>query len=90
MPNKASAKKRLRQTVKKTTENKNRKTRIKSFVKKVEKAIAQDDQATANEVLKTAQSEIMRGVTKGVLHKNTASRKISRLNSKVKSLKKAS
>ena len=90
MPNKASAKKRLRQTVKKTNENKNRKTRIKSFVKKVEKAIAQDDQATANEVLKTAQSEIMRGVTKGVLHKNTASRKISRLNSKVKSLKKAS
>ena len=52
MPNKASAKKRLRQTVKKTTENKNRKTRIKTFVKKVEQAIVQGDQATANEVLK--------------------------------------
>ena len=71
-------------------ENKNRRTRIKTFVKKVEQAIAQGDQAIANEVLKTAQSEIMKGVTKGVLHKNSASRKISRLNSKVKVLKKAS
>ena len=90
MPNKASAKKRLRQTVKKTTENKNRKTRIKTFVKKVEHSIDKGDQAAANKDLSAAQSEIMRGVTKGVVHKNTASRKISRLNSKVKSLKKAS
>ena len=90
MPNKASAKKRLRQTVKKTTENKNRKTRIKTFVKKVEQAIVKGDQAVANEVLSAAQSEIMRGVTKGVVHKNSASRKISRLNSRVKGLKKAS
>ena len=90
MPNKASAKKRLRQTVKKTTENKNRKTRIKTFVKKVEQAIFQGDQTSANEALSAAQSEIMRGVTKGVVHKNSASRKISRLNSKVKGLKKAS
>ena len=50
MPNKASAKKRLRQTVKKTTENKNRKTRIKTFVKKVEQAVAQGDQDAANGV----------------------------------------
>ena len=63
MPNKASMK-RLRQTVKKTTENKNRKTRIRTFVKKVEQAIAEGDQASANEVLKVAQSEIMRGVTR--------------------------
>ena len=90
MPNKASAKKRLRQTIKKTTENKNRKTRIKTFVKKVEQAVAQGDQDSANGALRTAQSEIMRGVSKGVLHKNSASRKISRLNSKVKGLKKAS
>ena len=90
MPNKASAKKRLRQTVKKTTENKNRKTRIKTFVKKVEQAIVQGDQAAANKVFSAAQSEIMRGVTKGVLHKNSASRKISRLNSRIKSLKEAS
>ena len=90
MPNKASAKKRLRQTVKKTAENKNRKTRIKTFVKKVEQAITQGDQDAANSVLRTAQSQIMRGVAKGVLHKNSASRKISTLNSKVKGLKKAS
>ena len=90
MPNKASAKKRLRQTIKKTTENKNRKTRIKTFVKKVEQAVAQGNQDAANGVLRTAQSEVMRGVSKGVLHKNSASRKISRLNSKVKGLKKAS
>ena len=90
MPNKASAKKRLRQTIKKTTENKNRKTRIKTFVKKVEQAVAQGNQDAANGVLRTAQSEIMRGVSKGVLHKNSASRKISRLNSKIKGLKKAS
>ena len=90
MPNKASAKKRLRQTLKKTTENKNRKTRIKTFVKRVEEAIIQGDQHAANEVLSAAQSEIMRGVTKGVIHKNSASRKVSRLNSRVKGLKKAS
>ncbi len=90
MPNKASAKKRLRQTIKKTTENKNRKTRIRTFVKKVEQAIVQGDQVVANQVLSAAQSEIMRGVTKGVIHKNSASRKISRLNTKVKGLKKAS
>ncbi len=90
MPNKASAKKRLRQTIKKTTENKNRKTRIKTFVKKVEQAVAQGDQDAANGILRTAQSEIMRGVSKGVLHKNSASRKISRLNLRVKGLKKAS
>ena len=90
MPNKASAKKRLRQTIKRTTENKNRKTRIKTFVKKVDQAVIEGDQASANEALKTAESEIMRGVTKGVLHKNSASRKISRLNSKAKALKKAS
>ena len=78
------------ENLRKTTENKNRKTRIKTFVKKVEQAIVQGDQPNANEVLKEAKSEIMRGVTKGVLHKNSASRKISRLNSKVKSLKKAS
>ena len=90
MPNKASAKKRLRQTVKRTTENKNRKTRIKTFVKKVEQAIVQGDQTTPNEALSSAQSEIMRGVTKGVVLKNSACRKISRLIYKVKGLKKAS
>jgi small subunit ribosomal protein S20 len=90
MPNKESAKKRLRQTVKKTTENKNRKTRIKTFVKKVDQAINSGDQKVANSALKSAESEMMRGVSKGVLHKNSASRKVSRLNAKIKLLKKAS
>jgi len=90
MPNKESAKKRLRQTAKKTLENKNRKTRIKTHIKRVEEAISAGEQKLANTALKEAQSEIMRGVTKGVVHKNSASRKISRLNSKIKGLKKAS
>ena len=90
MPNKNSAKKRLRQTSKKTIENKNRRTRIKTFVKKVEQAVSEGNHDTANLALRNAQSEIMRGVSKGVLHKNSASRKVSRLNTKVKELKKAS
>jgi small subunit ribosomal protein S20 len=90
MPNKDSAKKRLRQTVKKTTENKNRKTRIKTFIKRVDQAISSGDQKVANSALKSAESEMMRGVSKGVLHKNSASRKVSRLNTKIKSLKQAS
>lgn len=90
MPNKASAKKRLRQATTKTSVNKNRKTRIKTFVKKVEEAIAEGNKEIANGALKLAQSEIMKGVTRGVIHKNAASRKVSRLNSKIKLLKKAS
>ena len=90
MPNKESAKKRLRQTVKKTIENKNRKTRIKTHVKRVENAISSGDQKEANAALRTAESEIMRGVSKGILHKNSAGRKVSRLNARIKSIKKAS
>ena len=90
MPNKESAKKRLRQTVKKTLENKNRKTRIKTYIKKVEEAISSGELKEANSAFGKAQSEIMKGVTKGILHKNSAGRKVSRLNAKVKSLKKAS
>ena len=62
----------------------------KVIEEKVEQAIAQGDQAVANEAFKTAQSEMMRGVTKGVLHKNSASRKIARLNSRIREIKKAS
>ena len=90
MPNKASAKKRLRQNITKTSVNKNRKTRIRTFVKKVDEAIAEGNKEIANGALKSAQSEIMKGVTKGVIHKNAASRKVSRLNSKIKDLKQAS
>lgn len=81
-----SAKKRIRQTSSRTEVNRSRESRIKTFIKKVETAIASGDQAAAKEALKNAQPEIMRGVTKGVLAKGTASRKVSRLAARVKSL----
>jgi len=86
MANIRSAKKRIRQTARKTTVNRNRMSRLRTFVKKVETAIASGDKDAANTALKEAQPEIMRGVTKGVLHRNTASRKVARLNARIKSL----
>ena len=88
MANTPSAKKRIRNTLRKTDINKSRKSRIKTFVRKVEDAIESKDAKSAMDSLKAAQPEIMRGVTKGIFHKNTASRKISRLSSRVKALSK--
>ena len=88
MANTPSAKKRVRQTERKTEVNKSRRSRIRTFVRKVEEAIETKDIKAATESLKIAQPEIMRGVTKGIYHKNTASRKISRLSSRVKSIQK--
>lgn len=81
-----SAKKRIRQTATRTAVNRSRMTRIRTFVKKVEAAIAGGNASEAQAALKTAQPEIMRGVTKGVLAKGTASRKVSRLSKRVKAL----
>ena len=81
MANTPSAKKRIRTTITKTDINKSRRSRIKTFVRKVEEFIESKDSKSAIESLKAAQPEIMRGVTKGIFHKNTASRKISRLSS---------
>ena len=81
-----SAKKRIRQTVCKTEVNRNRMSRVRTYVKKVESAIAAGDKDAAGAALKLAQPEIMRGVTKGVLHRNTAARKVSRLNAQIKTL----
>lgn len=81
-----SAKKRIRQTETRTAVNRSRVSRIRTFIKKVETAIASGDAAQAQAALKTAQPEIMRGVTKGVLAKATASRKVSRLAARVKAL----
>lgn len=81
-----SAKKRIRQTASRTAVNRSRESRIKTFIKKVETAIASGKASEAQAALKAAQPEIMRGVTKGVLSKGTASRKISRLHARVKSL----
>ena len=83
MANSAQAKKRVRQTERRTVVNRNRRSRIRSSVKKVEEAIAAGDQAAARTALKQAEPELMRGVTKGVLHKNTASRKVSRLSKRI-------
>ena len=84
MANSPQAKKRVRQIARRTAVNKSRRSRIRTFLRKVEEAIASGDQAAAREALRAAQPEIMRGATKGVLHQNTASRKISRLNHRIK------
>ncbi|MFK7942834.1 MAG: 30S ribosomal protein S20 [Paracoccaceae bacterium] len=86
MANSPQAKKRVRQLERRTAVNKSRRSRIRTFLRKVEEAIASGDQAVANDALKAAKPEIMRGVSKGISHKNTASRKISRLNGRIKAM----
>lgn len=86
MANSAQSAKRARQAEKRRDINKVRKSRIRTYLRKVEEAIASGDRDAATAALKAAQPELMRGVTKGVFHKNTASRKISRLASRVKAL----
>jgi small subunit ribosomal protein S20 len=86
MANSPQAKKRARQNERRFAVNKARRSRIRTHLRRVEEAIASGDQSVAAEALKTAQPELMRGVTKGVLHKNTASRKMSRLASRVKAM----
>ena len=86
MANTPSAKKAARKIARRTEVNRARKSRMRTFVRKVEEAIASGDQAAAAEALRAAQPEIMRAAQKGVLHKNTASRKVSRLAQRVKSL----
>ncbi|MGH6886384.1 MAG: 30S ribosomal protein S20 [Geminicoccales bacterium] len=78
-----SAKKRIRQTVKRTAINRSRISRIRTFIKKVEQAVASGDPESARHALAAAEPEIRRGVNKGVLKLNTASRRISRLSKKV-------
>ena len=78
MANSPQAKKRARQIERRTAVNKARKSRIRTFLRAVEEAIASGDKAAATAALRAAQPELMRGVTKGIFHKNTASRKVSR------------
>ncbi len=82
-----SAKKRIRQTERRTEVNGARVSRIRTFVKKVELAIAAGDSVAAKAALKDAEPQMMKGVQAGVLHKNTASRKVSRLSARVKDMK---
>ncbi|AIB13189.1 30S ribosomal protein S20 [Azospirillum brasilense] len=86
MANHKSAEKRIRQTARRTEINRNRVSRIRTFVKKVETAISSGNKAEAAEAFKAAQPEMMRGASKGVLHKNTVSRKLSRLSARIKAL----
>ena len=86
MANTPSAKKRVRQLARKTDVNKARRSRIKTFVKKVEESITAGESENAKNAFKLAQPEIQRGVTKGIFHKNTASRKISRLLKRVRAI----
>lgn len=86
MANSPQAKKRARQNEKRFAVNKARRSRIRTFLRKVEEAIASGDKNAAVVALRAAQPEVMRGVTKGVYHKNTAARKISRLSARVKAL----
>lgn len=86
MANSPQSKKRARQNEKRLAVNKNRRSRIRTYLRKVEEAIASGDKDAATAALRAAQPELMRGVTKGVFHKNTASRKMSRLAARVKTL----
>jgi small subunit ribosomal protein S20 len=84
--NHKSAEKRFRQTETRTEVNRARVGRIRTFTKKVEVAIASGDKAAAASAFQQAQPELMRGVTKGVMHRNTISRKLSRLSARIKAL----
>jgi small subunit ribosomal protein S20 len=86
MANTKSAKKAARQAERRTLINKGRRSRMRSFMKKVEEAIASGDKQAADLALREAQPEIMRSASKGIIHKNTASRKISRLSARIKAL----
>lgn len=86
MANTSSAKKATRKIAARTAVNKSRRSRVRNFIRKVEEAIASGDQAVAAAALKAAQPELMRAATKGVLHSNTASRKVSRLANRVKTM----
>ena len=86
MANTPQAKKRIRRNDRRAVINGNRIGRIRTFVKKVEAALEGGDKAAAADALKAAQPELARGVARGVLHKNTASRKLSRLTKRVAAL----
>ena len=89
MANHASAKKRIRRNARRALINGARRNRIRTFVKKIESAIDDGDAIAAEAAFQLALPEIHRGVSKGILHKNTAGRKLSRLSTKIKSIKKA-
>ena len=86
MANTASARKRIRQIERRTERNRARKSRMRTFVKKVEAAVAGGDKEAAQAALRAAQPELQRAAGKGVVHRNTVARKISRLSARIKAL----
>ena len=86
MADTVSAKKMTRKIVKRTAINKSRRSRMRTFVRKVEEAIAAGNQTEAAAALRAAEPEMMRAAQKGIVHRNTASRKVSRLASRIKTL----
>ncbi|MEP9376273.1 30S ribosomal protein S20 [Aquabacter sp. CN5-332] len=86
MANTPSAKKAARKIERRTEVNRSRRSRVRTFLRKFDDAIATGDAAAATAAFQAAEPEIMRAVTKGVLHKNTASRKVSRLASQLRKL----
>lgn len=86
MANTSSAKKATRKMARKTAVNKSRRTNMKSNLRTLEEAIAAGDKTAAEAVFKTVQPVVMKSASKGIIHKNTASRKISRLSARVKAL----
>ena len=87
MANHKSSKKRILRNNKRNEINSNRMSRIRTYIKKVETEISSENKDKANEAFKLAMPEIQRGVSKGLIHKNTASRKLSRLSNKIKTIK---
>ena len=86
MANIKSAKKRIRQIAKRTAINRDRTSSIRTFLSKVETAFAAGDKEAAAAALKAAQPKLMTGVSKGMVHRNTAARKLSRLSARIKAL----
>jgi small subunit ribosomal protein S20 len=86
MANTSSAKKATRKIARRAEINKNRRSRVRTYVRQVEEALASGDKAAAQAAFKAAEPELMRAATKGILHKNTASRKVSRLAQRLKVL----
>ena len=86
MANTSSAKKAVRKIERRTAVNRARRSRMRTFLRKVEEAIAAGDATLAANALRQAEPELMRAAQHGVVHKNTASRKVSRLTARVKSL----
>ena len=86
MANTSSAKKATRKIARRTAVNKNRRSRVRTFIRKVEEALAAGNKEEAQTAFAAAQPELMRAATKGVMHRNTASRKVSRLAQRLKAL----